>query len=322
MIDDLKFVRGAVAKKDIIPGMTHFRVHQGTIKAHNGIITICSPIELGIDCQPKAVDFIKAIELCEGATAMALTAAGRLSVRSGKFKAFINCVDETFPDVEPEGEVHVLPEGGLMTALKVLETMIAEDASRLWARGILFRGQFAHATNNVVICQYWLGYEFPFDLVIPHLAVNELIRIGIEPTSVQFTENSVTFHYPGGRWFRTQTNPTTWPDIARVLDKEGIQALDLPPNFFKDVELLRPFADDLNHLYFVNGAMATHIDEGLGARVEHDPDFVHIFPTEAVYNLNMMRMLSSVATSFDFNQSPALFFGENLRGAIMPMRLV
>jgi len=321
MIDALKFVKGAVAKKDIIPGMTHFRVHQGTIKAHNGIITISSPIDLGIDCQPKAVDFVKAIEQCDGAVAMAMTPAGRLSVRSGKFKAFINCgVDGTFPDVEPEGEVHPLPEGGLMKALKVLETMIAEDASRPWARGILFRGEFAHATNNVVICQYWLGYEFPFDLVIPHLAVNELMRIGIEPISVQFTENSVTFHYPDGQWFRTQTNPTTWPNIAMVLDKENIEAQDLPPTFFKDLELLRPFVDDLNHLYFVQGAMATHIDEGLGARVEHDGDFAHVFPTEACYNINMMRMLSSVATSMDFNQVPALFFGENLRGAIMHMK--
>lgn len=319
MINDLKFVRGAIAKKDIIPALTHFRINGGRIKGHNGVITISSPIDLGIDCQPKANDFIKAIELCQGTVHMSMTPAGRLTVKSGKFKSHINCVEEDFPDVEPEGEVYELA-GNLLDALKVLEPMIAEDASRPWARGILFRGPFAHATNNVVICQYWLGYDFPFDLVIPHGAVNELLRIGVEPISMQMTETSVTFHFPGERWFRTQTNSTEWPDISRVLDKENIQELDLPPSFFDDLELLRPFVDELNRLYFVPGAIATHTDEGLGARVEHDSAFLATFPDEGCYNLNLMRLLKGVATKFDFNQSPALFFGESLRGAIMPMR--
>ena len=318
MIDALKFVRGAIAKKDIVPALTHFRIHAGRVKGHDGIITISSPIDIGINCQPKAVDFIKAIESCEGTVHLSMTPAGRLTVKSGKFKSHINCVEEDFPDIEPEGEIHELPHGILGT-LKILEPMIAEDASRPWARSILFRGEFAHATNNVVICQCWLGYEFPFDLAIPHSAVNALIRLGIEPTSVQMTERSVTFHFPEGRWFRTQTNPTEWPDIGRVLDKNP-EPYDLPANFFTNIELLRPFVDDLNRLYFVDGAMATSVEDGVGARVEHDPDWLEFAPTELVFNINMMRMLNGVATSFDFNQKPCLFFGENLRGAIMEMR--
>lgn len=319
MIDSLKFVQGAIAKKDIVPALTHFRIHQGRIKGYNGTIAICTPIDIGLDCQPKAVDFIKAIQTCAGTVALSMTPAGRLTVKSGKFKVHINCVQEDFPDIEPEGQT-VRLEGGILGALKILEPMIAEDASRPWARAILLRGQFAHATNNVVICQYWLGYQFPFDLAIPHAAVNELIRIGIEPESIQFTENSATFHFPDGRWLRTQTAiPDQWPDIARILDKDT-DAKDLPGDFTENLEMMRPFADDLNRCYFVEGHMTTHKDDGEGCRIEHS--VADVFPVEACFNLDQLRLVAKVATAFDFSNLPALYFGERLRGAIAPMRFV
>lgn len=319
MIDDLKFVQGAIAKKDIVPALTHFCIKDGKIKGFNGMISICSPIALGFDCQPKALEFIKAVQTCTDTVHLSMTPAGRLTVKSGKFKAHVNCSTDSFPDEEPQGEMVQLP-GGFLPALKVLEPLIAEDASRPWARGVLFRGQFAHATNNVVICQYWLGYNFPFDLVIPHGAVNEILRLGLEPIAMQMTETSVTFHYEGGRWLKTQTASTQWPDIARVLDKQGINAQAVPDDFFANLESLRPFVDDLSRLFFVEGGVATNVDEGLGARIEHDAEHVTKFPIEGCFNINQLRLLAGVAQSFDFNQSPALFFGQKCRGAIMGMR--
>lgn len=317
MLADLKFVQGAVAKKDIIPTLTHFRIKDGFIKGYNGRIALCSPIDIGLNCQPKAVDFIKAIQTCQDNTVhLNMTPAGRLTVKSGKFKAHINCVEEIFPDVEPEGERIVL-DGGILQALKLLEPMIAEDASRPWARGILLRDQFAHATNNVVICQYWLKFKIPFDMVIPHDAVNEIIRINEEPVALQVMENAVTFHFSNNRWLRTQTASTEWPAIERVLDKSGVDPKPLYEGFFDDLETLRPFADDLNSCYFHDGFLATHLDEGVGARVEHGSEHI---PNGMRFNLNQLRLLSKVATSFDFNQSPALFYGELWRGAIVKMR--
>lgn len=319
MIDALKFVRGAIAKKDIVPALTHFQILNGRIKGYNGNIAICSPIDFGIDCKPRAVELIKAIETCKDTVHLSLTPTGRLTVKSGKFRAHVNCISEDYPDVEPEGQYAQLA-GKLLPALQVLEPMIAEDASRPWARGVLFRDQFAHATNNVVLCQYWIGYQFPFDLVIPHEAVNELLRIGVEPLGLQFTAHSVTFHYPDGRWLRTQTASTQWPDFNRVLSHQDIKMRELPPDFFESLDILRPFIDELNRCYFVEGGMTTSIDESAGAKVDHDPMYAETFPAEGCYNLNQLRLLVKVAKQFDFFKSPALFYGDNLRGAIMGMR--
>lgn len=316
MIDDLKFVQGAVAKKDIMPSLTHFRIHDGHIMGYNGKIALCSPIQLSIDCHPKAIAFIKAIDTCKDTVQLSLTPAGRLSIKSGGFKAFIDCDPGTFPDIKPEGEMIKL-NGELLKALKKLERLIGEDMSRAWCRGVLFRGTSAFATNNIILAEYWLGYTFPFDMNIPHDAVNELIRIGKEPVAIQMTPNSVTFHYEGNRWLRTQTYSTEWPDISKVLDKDTLP-ISVPPSFFDSLDDLTPFANKENRVYFLGDRLATEAAEGEGASQE-----VVGIPKEGCFNIKQLGLLSDLVESVDFQylpKGPIMFFGENLRGAIVGMR--
>ena len=127
MLDTLKFVRGAVAAKDFVPALTHFQIANGFIKGYNGSIGLCSPIELDLDVKPRAAQFIKAIQTCKSTVQLSLTTNGRLSIKSGAFKAFINCIEEDFPDIKPSGEVVQL-DGKLLRAIKVLNKFIAEDA--------------------------------------------------------------------------------------------------------------------------------------------------------------------------------------------------
>lgn len=44
MLKDLKFVQGAVAKKDLLPAMTHFRIENGHVRSFNGQMAISSPV--------------------------------------------------------------------------------------------------------------------------------------------------------------------------------------------------------------------------------------------------------------------------------------
>ena len=189
MLDALKFVKGSVARKDPVPVLTHFSIKSGVIRGFNGIICMAAPIALDLDCQPKAAPFTEAIKACEGldsTPAFSMTAAGKLTVKSGKFKVHIECIADDFPPVEPEGD-RVELQPGLLAAFKTLAPMIAEDASRPWARGILLRDGSAFATNNVVIGQYWIGYKMPFDMNVPDECVREVLRVKSEPVAVSAT---------------------------------------------------------------------------------------------------------------------------------------
>ena len=317
MIDDLKFVQGAVAKKDLAPELTHFQIKDGRITGYNGHIALSSPINLKLDVVPRAVPLIKAIQSCKETVQINLTPKGRLSIKSGPFKAFVECLEEKeFPDLTPKGETIEL-DGKLIEHFKLLEPFIAEDASRKWARGILLNGYSAFATNNIVLIEVWLGYHFPFAVNIPHSAIKELIRIKQEPTSIQLDESIITFHFSEGRWLKTQVYTTEWPDLTKILDNPA-QPVPCGTDFYDNCEQLIPFTDEHDAVYFNGEELSTSKHDEQGARFATEN-----IPTEGAFNLTQLLKLKGVAKTIDFSLYPApvLFFGDNIRGAIIGQRI-
>ena len=43
MLNELKFVQGSVAKKELLPSLTHFKIEDGHIRGFNGTIAISAP---------------------------------------------------------------------------------------------------------------------------------------------------------------------------------------------------------------------------------------------------------------------------------------
>lgn len=318
MLSQLKFVQGAVAKKDLLPAMTHFRIERGTVRSYNGTLAISSPIALDIQCCPKAKQLIKAIEACHEATTISVTPTGRLSVRSGKFSAIIDTIQGETPHVEPAGD-HVQFDGAvLLEAFKVLEPFIGTDASRPWGMGVLLDAGSAYATNNTCLVQFWVGAAFPLRVNVPRAAVEEVLRVGEPPTHGQVTADSITFHYTDGRWIRSQLLDTQWPLdlISSLLDRPS-NPMPLPADFFSGLATIKAMADGASRVYMTQGALRTNLDPNEGAAYELD------LPGEGLYNLNMMALLESVVTTIDLSPypGPALFFGQNLRGAIVGMKM-
>jgi hypothetical protein len=315
MLDALRFVQGAVAKKDFVPTLQHFHIQGGTIRGYNGMMGLCCPINLNLDVCPKALPFIKAIQTCRDTIAIHVTTVGRLAIKSGSFKAFVDCIAEPFPEMAPEGQIVPL-NGELLGVMKLLSRFIAEDASRPWARGILLRNQSAFATNNVCLIEYWLGYDFPAQINIPKAAVAELLRINEEPTHLQVSDNNVTFHFSGDRWLRTQTYPTDWPDLGKIFDMPAT-LVPVPEGLWQGLEDLAPFADELERVFIKDGSIATSRADGGGAEV--DLAGVNV---PACFSLKQLRLLEGVALSIDLSSYPApcAFRGDRIRGAIVGMR--
>lgn len=316
MINDLKFVQGAVARKDFIPALTHFRIKGGTILGYNGTMALSSPIALDIDCNPRATPFIKAIQTCKDTVQLHMTPSGRLAVKSGKFTAYVECCQDEFPRIEPEGQIIEAP-AGMVDVLTVLAPFIAEDASRPWARGILFRGQSAYVTNNIILAQRWMGVPFPVEINVPKDAVAELIRIGEQPSKIQVGESSITFLYESGRWLRSQLSTTEWPDVDRVLDTgEGCKPQPVPEGLFEALESLKPFAGDDCRGYMLGSRVSTGTAEDCGASVE-----VEGLPSKGCFNIEQLLLLRKVVKTIDFEPYPAAcpWFGDMLRGVVVGM---
>ena len=323
MLNDLKFVQGAVAKKDYVPELTHFRISNGRVEGFNGLLALSTPTDLQIEAFPKAASFVKAVERIPAGVEVVLnlTQAGRLSVKAGNFRAYVECLDDAsgYPEVAPTGEIYPMPSG-ILPVCRTLAPFMGIDASRQWAMGILFSGRSAFATNNIVLVEHWLGdLHFPTPINIPAPAIKELLRIGREPVGMQPQEGAITFHYDDGAWLRTALSSTDWPDLSAVLDK-GVNPAEvplLPAGFFEGVQRLDAFTDATNRLYLCGGILATAADEGTGALIELDD-----FGGTGIHFLSQMAALEGVADriAFDMYPAPCLFFGGPVRGAICGLR--
>lgn len=320
MLSDLKFVKGAVAKKDFQPALTHFLIKDGRVLGYDGVIALSSPIDLDIQVAPKAIDFVRAIERCESeTTAINLLETGKIRLRSGRRRFTVECIEdkEVLEYIKPEGEDVSTPQK-LLEAITSLSPFIGTDASRPWSSGILLRGHSAYATNNIILAQYWIGEQMP-DINLPRSAVEELRRIGQTPERVQLGTNSVTFFFEGDRWLRSQLLSTDWPDVDMMLDRafaEEKNMVPLPENFFGALDTVKPFAEKENRVMFRESAITTSLEGEAGASVEIDG-----LPDYGTYNIKMLELLIDRVQKIDFTRhpQPCPFVGEYLRGVMLGM---
>lgn len=323
MLDALRFVAAAVAKKDFVPDLTHLRIRDGRISGFNGTIALSSEIDVDLDIFPHASKFMAAIKACPGTIALNMTPAGRLAVKSEKFRSFVDCLaDESTRFPEPEGETVDLGEN-FMPGIRALAPAMGVDASRIWAMGIKLQNQSMFATNNVMLVEYWHGTEIPLDVVIPDVCIKELLRINENPTRVQVNDRSITFWFGEGRWLRSQLiEPHGWPiaKMEHVLSASEGEQQPFPVGFFEAVETLKPFLADAGTVFVSPDKLSTSRTEGEGTSV--DVSIPGVTDMQA-YHHRQLTLLGEIAKTIDWTAYPApcMFRGDRLRGALVGQRV-
>lgn len=316
MIDALRFVQGAVATKDFVPELTHFRIVSGHIMGFNGRLSLCSPIDLDITAAPKASTFAKALASCGDKVSINMTPNGRLAVRSGDFRVFVECIEDYAFDYYPVGTSYPVP-AGFMEAIDTMAPFMGEDASRPWCMALHLEGGGLYATNNIVAVEYWLGGELP-PITIPHNAVKELLRINETPISLQTDGHSLTFWFGHGKWMRTQLVTEQWPleQFSNIFAKAEVDRCE-PANaaLFAALDLVKPFMDgQSNRVMLLGDRVATTEEEDTGASVD-----VTDIPEHRAFNRDMLALVGTVATGYNLEAEPAYFVGDRMRGVLMGM---
>lgn len=325
MLDSLRFVATAAAKKEFVPELSHFKIRGGRITGYNGLLALSSDIDVDLDILPHAGKFLAAIRACgNDLITLSVTGTGRLSVKSGAFKSYVECLESDGSQfVEPEGETVELGEH-FMAGIKALAPAMGIDASRPWAMGIKLQDSSMYATNNVMIAEYYHGQRIPFDVVIPSLAVNELLRIKTNPIKVQVTTNALTFWFSETRWMRTALiEADAWPfaRIQPLLDKEGGAQLALPEAFEESVAKLKPFLGEHGSVYMTGDHYSTSPNEGEGSSVEISTTGI---TDMQAYSFTQLTLLSQIAKTIDWTAypNPCKFMADRLRGVVVGQHVV
>ena len=265
LLDALKFARGTVAKRDLLPALTHFRIHDGVIQSYNGVASLRAPVAIDLDVTPKAVPMVRAITNCQEEVALHVTGNGRLAIKSGPFRAYVDCTTDPFPEIEPEGDMYDIGYE-LLAALSVLKPLISKDASRPWSRGLLIAGGSAFATNNIILSEYWLGGAQTIAVNIPAQTVDEMLRINREPVRMQLSHKSATFYYSEDTWLTTSLLDLEWPEVRALLpDTTPDDNITLDEQFYAALDNVAPFTGKGNAVILDGSTMRTHADTDTGA---------------------------------------------------------
>lgn len=318
LFDAIKFVASAVNDKSSVLELQCLLIENGQLRASDGVLTLGSPVDLDLACAPRSETLLKAIKGCGEVFSFNVTPTNRLSVKSGRFRALVPCLetsDVALQMPKPAGVITEVDGELILNTLKRLEPFVASDGLRPWNHGVLFRGQSALATNNVCLIECWLGIELPFTINIPMAAIKAVIKQNMPPTRVLTDGSSVTFFYESGRWIKTQLLDTEWPPLENMMNVQS-NPRPVPDGFFEGLKAIEGFSPNLR-VMFQDGMMHSDDIDADGATYEVDN-----LPRAGIYHLPALRLLEGVATSIDLDRYPdnAVFYGENVRGVVVSMR--
>lgn len=225
MRDAFDLVKGAVSEKDLIPVLTHFAIHEGRIHGFNGRIHLSAPAQELASFQSFTVAadlLLAAMNACGKKEPSFMKMNDTLFVRAGDFEAKLPLGDiAQFPIPTPPVVPKVHRRKGLLPVLQTLRPFIGEDASRPWCASIRFEGDFAYATNNVVLAGMPLPKGFLLGTcALPVHAVDELLRLDCEPQGVVLEGSDTLFFFlPRDVYLRSNLIVDGWPNAGELLGR-------------------------------------------------------------------------------------------------------
>lgn len=294
---------------------THIGLRNKWAIAFNGIIAAGSPIEEDIYCYAHTITLIDALSKCEETYSLTQL-EGKLSIKSGKFKALVPCLDPTLMQEALPDPLIAPITNKFREAVEAVGVLASENAQHILTASVLMNGPTVISTNRVMLLEYWHGLDLPPNVPLPKQFVAALVKQKKNLTGFGFSSCSATFWFEDGSWLRTQLYNDEWPDVSRILNREA-NLWSIDANFFKALDAVEKFSADGN-IYFHNGKINSHPDEGVGASYE-----LAGLPNDVIYPAKQLNIMKPFVKRIDFkaqgihDSSYCLVFqGDVCRGVI------
>lgn len=317
LLSALKFIEPA--SRDIGQvNQTHCCLAGGWAVSFDGVLCLAQKIDTDIVCYPNTKRLIAVLSKCNDTTQITQLDNERLHIKSGKFDAYVPCIDPDLFSILPPDPAAFPIDAKLKTALEVVGKLVKENAPRMVQAAVLIRNGSCVATDGAILFEHWHGWQLPFQVIVPKLFISELAKIAKVPTHCGASQNTFTLWFEDGSFIRTQLYPEKYPDTDRVWSETKFEPRDVPPGFFDALDAVEALADDERpRVFFIDRGIRTHDGEGVGAFFE-----IAGLPADVCFDIDYLRLFSPHATKVDFvataaNGRAAAFFGDSFRGLLM-----
>lgn len=292
---------------------THCRLANGYVMAFNGIIAIGHPIDEELMVCPHTFRLIEAIKRCKSAMSITQLDDTTLTIKAGRFRAVIPCLNlAALPYAQPDPHVRDADDD-LKEGFALLNPLVTGAGKTTVEASILFRNNSMIATDRRIMMEYWHGIDVPGAISVPKVALNTIAKIPYKLVGIGGSMNTLTFHFEGGAWMRTQLYPEPWPDVDALLNKgDHYNAGPVPEIIYEAVEAVAPHCDT-GAVYFKDGLVASHQADNVGATFEMEG-----VPSGLILAPDLIKKIEGKATKLDMvgHSGAVYFWGDKLRGLI------
>lgn len=315
LLTALEFV-SVVSERIGTPFETHIGLRNKWAIAFNGVVAAGAPIDQDLYCYAHTLTLVEALSKCSESYSLTQLDQDRLSIKSGKFKAVVPCLDSMLmQNAEPDPQI-VGITNKFKEAVEAVGVLASENAQHVLTASVLMNGQSVISTNRVMLLEYWHGLDLPPNIPLPKEFVKAIVKQKRNLVGFGFSNNSATFHFEDGFWLKTQLYADEWPDVSSILNREA-NLWTIDPQFFSALDAVASFSEDGN-VYSRLNMLCSHADEGIGATFECSG-----IPAGFVYPIKQLKILQPYAKSIDYmcngvnNSSYCLYFvGDCVRGVI------
>lgn len=318
----LDFIKVAqVDKANDLKTKSHCRLAAGYAVAFDGVLALGHPIDEDLNLCPHTYRLTDALKRCKQTLSITQLEGDKLVIKSGGFRAVIPCLNPAaLPYAVPDVQAGVIDES-IKEGFAMLNPIISGAGQTTVEASLLLQNNSMVATDRQVMLEFWHGINLPDGLAIPKQAVTAVCKISLKPVGIGVSDRTVTFHYDGGAWLRTQLYGEEWPDITRILNAgDPSKAVPVPPALFDAIDAVSSFSNDLisnGAIFTFDGKIGSHNTEEHGATYELDG----VTPG-LCFGAKHLSALKGVATSVDMvgENGITYFYGERTRGAVAQRR--
>lgn len=310
----LDFIKAAQVDKGLdLLTKSHCRLANGYAVAFDGVLAMGHPIEEELSLCPQTHRLIDALKRCKETLSITQMDGDTLVIKSGGFRAVIPCLN-------PAAIPHALPDpkvGDIDDTIKegftLLNPLISGTGSTTVEASLLLQNNSMIATDRHVMVEFWHGTNLPDNLAIPKVAVVAVSKITVPLVGIGVSDRTVTFHYEGGLWLRTQLYNEKWPNVSEIINAgDPIKATPVAPALFDAIEAVAPFSPD-GAIHTFEGYIGSHNTNASGATYE----LKGVTPG-LCFGHKHLSVIKGMATTIDMvgKKGISYFYGERTRGAI------
>lgn len=211
---EIEWLDDALASKDVVMAMTHYRVKDNFMTATNGRIIAGHPCKVDGEFLVPGNELKQIFKRLAEEPKVSIK-DGKVNLRSGRFSGSLEIMpmeEWVFPELGKPEWVKFPSE--LLPILKDLRSFISDNAVHRWSLGVAVDKGWCYASNNIILA----GAPFPggkkTQALMPAWVIDFLLERAQGLKSWAVTENYMAFLWTNGAWMRSTLIDDVFPERA------------------------------------------------------------------------------------------------------------